>query len=74
MDAYREKEGLCFLKEMFVTRSVCSLLFFFSSLSAVQTELDNINGLLSQAEGKNIKYSKDVSTLESQLQDAQVQT
>lgn len=41
---------------------------FFS----VQSELENVNGLLTQAEGKNIKSSKDLSTLESQLQDSQV--
>lgn len=29
-------------------------------------------GLLNEAEGKNIKLSKDVSSLSSQLQDAQV--
>lgn len=29
-------------------------------------------GVLNEAEGKNIKLSKDVSTLSSQLQDAQV--
>lgn len=35
-------------------------------------ELDGVTGLLNEAEGKNIKLSKDVSTLNSQLQDAQV--
>lgn len=39
----------------------------------VQSELDNVSSLLSQAEGKNIKSSKDLSSIESQLQDAQVQ-
>lgn len=41
---------------------------FFS----VQSELENVNGLLTQAEGKNIKSSKDLSSFESQLQDSQV--
>lgn len=31
-----------------------------------------MNSLLTEAEGKNIKYNKDVSSLESQLQDSQV--
>lgn len=31
-----------------------------------------MNTLLSEAEGKNIKSSKDLSSTESQLQDAQV--
>lgn len=35
-------------------------------------ELDSVTGLLNEAEGKNIKLSKDVSSLSSQLQDAQV--
>lgn len=35
-------------------------------------ELDGMTGLLNEAEGKNIKLSKDVSTLNSQLHDAQV--
>lgn len=35
-------------------------------------ELDSVTSLLNEAEGKNIKLSKDVSTLNSQLQDAQV--
>lgn len=35
-------------------------------------ELDGVIGLLNETEGKNIKLSKDVSTLNSQLQDAQV--
>lgn len=43
--------------------------FFFH---LCQVELDSVTGLLNEAEGKNIKLSKDVSTLNSQLQDAQV--
>lgn len=41
-------------------------------LCGVQSELDNVNTLLSEAEGKNIKSSKDISSVESQLQDTQV--
>lgn len=37
-----------------------------------QMELDGVTGVLNDAEGKNIKLSKDVSSLSSQLQDAQV--
>lgn len=37
-----------------------------------QVELDSVTSLLNEAEGKNIKLSKDVSTLNSQLQDTQV--
>uniref|UniRef100_A0A668AVQ2 Myosin-9 n=1 Tax=Myripristis murdjan TaxID=586833 RepID=A0A668AVQ2_9TELE len=40
-------------------------------LTKMQSELDNVNGLLSEADGKNIKASKDLSSVESQLQDAQ---
>ncbi|XP_035510181.1 myosin-11-like [Morone saxatilis] len=36
-----------------------------------RVELDSATSLLNEAEGKNIKLSKDVSTLTSQLQDAQ---
>lgn len=42
------------------------------SLRLCQVELDGVTSLLNEAEGKNIKLSKDVSTLNSQLQDAQV--
>ena len=48
------------------------LLSAFPSLCLLQTELDSVTGLLNEAEGKNIKLSKDVSSLSSQLQDAQV--
>uniref|UniRef100_A0A4W6FJ39 Myosin-9 n=1 Tax=Lates calcarifer TaxID=8187 RepID=A0A4W6FJ39_LATCA len=40
-------------------------------ITKMQTELDNVNSLLSEAEGKNIKSSKDLSSTESQLQDVQ---
>lgn len=43
--------------------------FFFH---LCQVELDGVTSLLNEAEGKNIKLSKDVSALNSQLQDAQV--
>lgn len=45
-------------------------LVFFSA--PCQVELDGVTSLLNEAEGKNIKLNKDVSTLNSQLQDAQV--
>lgn len=48
---------------------VGTLVFLFH---LCQVELDGVTGLLNEAEGKNIKLSKDVSTLNSQLQDAQV--
>lgn len=40
--------------------------------SFAQAELDNVNSLLSDVEGKSIKVAKDYSTVESQLQDVQV--
>uniref|UniRef100_A0A8B9LA47 Myosin, heavy chain 11b, smooth muscle n=1 Tax=Astyanax mexicanus TaxID=7994 RepID=A0A8B9LA47_ASTMX len=39
--------------------------------NTVRMELDSVTALLNEAEGKNIKLSKDVSTLNSQLHDAQ---
>ena len=39
---------------------------------AVQVELDNVTGLLTQSDSKSSKLTKDFSTLESQLQDTQV--
>lgn len=38
----------------------------------MQIELESVTNLLNEAEGKNIKLSKDVSSLSSQLQDTQV--
>ncbi|KTF77303.1 hypothetical protein cypCar_00036076, partial [Cyprinus carpio] len=38
---------------------------------AEKAELDNVNTLLSEAEGKSIKATKDCSSVESQLQDVQ---
>lgn len=38
----------------------------------MQVELESVTNLLNEAEGKNIKLSKDVSSLTSQLQDSQV--
>ncbi|KAJ8363453.1 hypothetical protein SKAU_G00122840 [Synaphobranchus kaupii] len=40
-------------------------------VSKIQLELDSVNGLLSEVEGKSIKAAKDCSTVESQLQDVQ---
>lgn len=37
-----------------------------------QVELESVTNLLNEAEGKNIKLSKDVSSLTAQLQDSQV--
>lgn len=45
---------------------------FFTKPLCFQSELDNVNGLLSEAEGKIIKFNKDLSSSESQLQDSQV--
>ena len=44
----------------------------YAFLLLLQVELDSATGLLNEAEGKNIKLSKDVSSLSSQLQDAHV--
>lgn len=41
--------------------------FFF-----IQVELESVTNILNEAEGKNIKLSKDVTSLTSQLQDSQV--
>lgn len=38
----------------------------------IQVELESVTNLLNEAEGKNIKLSKDVSSLTAQLQDSQV--
>lgn len=45
---------------------------FLNNLLCFQSELDSVNSLLTEAEGNNIKSSKDISSLESQLQDSQV--
>lgn len=37
-----------------------------------QMEYNNVNSILNEAESKNIKLSKDVASLNSQLQDTQV--
>lgn len=37
-----------------------------------QVELESVTNLLNEAEGKNIKLSKDVASLTSQVQDTQV--
>lgn len=43
-----------------------------SSSPPSQVELDSVTALLNEAEGRSIKLSKDVSSVSSQLQDAQV--
>lgn len=48
-------------------KSPRKLIFVF-----MQVELESVTNLLNEAEGKNIKLSKDVSSLSSQLQDSQV--
>lgn len=40
--------------------------------TSVQVEVESVTNLLNEAEGKNIKLSKDVTSLTSQLQDSQV--
>lgn len=50
-----------------VLQSPRKLIFVF-----IQVELESVTNLLNEAEGKNIKLSKDVSSLSSQLQDSQV--
>lgn len=42
------------------------------STSSLQVELEGVTNLLNEAEGKNIKLSKDVSSLTSQVHDTQV--
>jgi myosin protein heavy chain len=44
---------------------VCPVVF-------LQIELESVTVLLNEAEGKNIKLSKDVSTFSAQVQDTQV--
>lgn len=39
---------------------------------SIQIELESVTNLLNEAESKNIKLSKDVSSITSQLQDTQV--
>lgn len=48
------------------------MLFKSVFLILFKTELDNVSTLLEDAERKCIKMTKDVSGLESQLQDQQV--
>lgn len=38
----------------------------------IQIELESVTNLLNEAESKNIKLSKDVTSITSQLQDTQV--
>lgn len=51
----------CLMEAQFLNHPLC-----------FQSELDSVNSLLTEAEGKNIKSSQDASSLESQLQDSQV--
>lgn len=41
-------------------------------MSSFQIELDNVNCVLNDVEGKSIKTAKDFTAVESQLQDVQV--
>lgn len=45
---------------------------FLTIFIILQIELESVTNLLNEAEGKNIKLSKDVSSLGAQLQDSQV--
>lgn len=58
-----------FISIIKMIKCTASLLFF---LLFLKTELDNVSALLEDAERKCIKTTKDVSGLESQLQDQQV--
>lgn len=40
--------------------------------SSIKIELEGVTNLLNEAEGKNSKLSKDVSSLTAQVQDSQV--
>lgn len=48
----------------------CSVVHLLSCCP--QAELDNVNCMLCDVEGKSIKAAKDYSAVESQLQDVQV--
>lgn len=45
----------------------------FQTVSLLQSELDNVNSLVTELEGRSTKSSKDLSSVESHLQDTQVQ-
>lgn len=49
-------------------------IFRLTNVDSAQVELESVTNLLNEAESKNIKLSKDVSSLSSQLQDSQVTT
>lgn len=53
---------------------ICRFCLVVQLSSSAQAELDNVNSLLSDVEGKSIKVAKDYSAVESQLQDVQVPT
>lgn len=46
--------------------------YLHNLLQSSQVELDSVTNLLNEAEGKNIKLSKDLSSLTSQVHDTQV--
>lgn len=48
------------------------MVFRLPNVDSAQVELEGVTNLLNEAESKNIKLSKDVSSLSSQLQDSQV--
>lgn len=51
---------------------VCPCQWFIFFGFCPQAELENVNSMLSEVEGKSIKAAKDCSAVESQLQDVQV--
>lgn len=56
---------------LFIYQKILCNNLFLCCLS-IKTELDNVSALLEDAERKGIKMAKDVTGLESQLQDQQV--
>uniref|UniRef100_A0A8C2HYI8 Myosin-9 n=1 Tax=Cyprinus carpio TaxID=7962 RepID=A0A8C2HYI8_CYPCA len=67
---HRRKKAETQLQELQVKHAESERHADGSSVSS-QAELDNVNTLLSEAEGKSIKATKDCSSVESQLQDVQ---
>lgn len=55
-----------------VSHLTANFKMLFLQLLSAQVELESVTNLLNEAEGKNIKLSKDVTSLTSQLQDTQV--
>lgn len=60
----------------FISVGYCKLLHTLHApnhpVHVTQIELESATALLNEAEGKNIKLSKDVASLSSQVQDTQV--